>query len=106
MDQEHMNGVFCHSLSFCFELEELDLTGDKHVGDEGIGLLSKGDVKLEGGLSQVIGLKKLRILKLSGLAKVSDHPLLKLCTSSMVLEHVELTKCEGVTEYCIDMMIK
>jgi len=29
----------------------LDLTGDKNIGDEGIGALSKGDIKIEGGAS-------------------------------------------------------
>eukprot|EP00349_Pseudokeronopsis_sp_Brazil_P006771 CAMPEP_0202960516 /NCGR_PEP_ID=MMETSP1396-20130829/4656_1 /ASSEMBLY_ACC=CAM_ASM_000872 /TAXON_ID= /ORGANISM="Pseudokeronopsis sp., Strain Brazil" /LENGTH=51 /DNA_ID=CAMNT_0049679777 /DNA_START=1498 /DNA_END=1653 /DNA_ORIENTATION=+ len=51
-----MTGSFCSSLSFAFDLEELDITGTKNVGDEGIGVLYKGDIKLEGGASQVIGL--------------------------------------------------
>ena len=69
------------------------MTGNKHIGDEGIGFLSKGDIKIEGGGSQVIGLQKLTILKLNGLIKMSDHPLIKLCTSSHTLEHLELTMC-------------
>mmetsp|Transcript_14781 Transcript_14781/g.14381 ORF Transcript_14781/g.14381 Transcript_14781/m.14381 type:complete len:87 (+) Transcript_14781:1373-1633(+) len=51
MDQDSMNGSFCVPLSFAFELEELDLTGTKNVGDEGIGALLKGDIKVEGGMS-------------------------------------------------------
>ena len=54
----------------------------------------------------MIGLQKLTILKLNGLIKMSDHPLIKLCTSSHTLEHLELTKCEALTEYGIDMIIK
>jgi hypothetical protein len=56
MNQEHMNGSFCQPLSFAFLLEELDLTGNVHVGDEGLSLLPKGDVKNDQGQSQVIGL--------------------------------------------------
>lgn len=31
-----MNGHFCFALSHCFNLEELDLTGDSFVADDGI----------------------------------------------------------------------
>lgn len=37
---------------------------------------------------------------------MADHSLLKLCSSSQVIEHVELTKCEMLSEYSIDMLIK
>jgi hypothetical protein len=30
-------------------VEEIDITGDKHIGDDGISHLSKGDIKIEGG---------------------------------------------------------
>ena len=43
---------------------------------------------------------------MNGLNKISDHCLLKVCQSSHVLEHLELTKCENLTEYSIDMLIK
>lgn len=88
-------------------LEELDFTGDTNIGDEGLLLLAKGEIKQEGGApSIIVGLQKLRILKLNGLVKISDHQLLKVCLSSHVLEHLELTKCENLTEYSIDMLIK
>ena len=48
----------------------------------------------------------LRILKLSGLGKITDHPLIKLTQTSKVLEHLEICKCELVTEYSIDNIIK
>lgn len=38
--------------------------------------------------------------------KLTDHALIKLCNSSHVLESLELTKCEALTEYSIDMIIK
>jgi hypothetical protein len=36
MNQEQMTGAFCSALSKAFHLEELDLTGDCNVGDDGI----------------------------------------------------------------------
>ena len=105
MDQESMTGAFCAPLSRCFNLEELDLTGDVNVGDDGIQQLPRGDVLVEN-KPQIVGLQKLRILKLNGLTKVSDHSLIKLCAASHVIEHIELTKCEGLTDYSIDMVIK
>ncbi len=52
------------------------------------------------------GLPHLRILKLSGLSKITDHPLIKLAQTSKVLEHLEICKCELITEYSIDNIIK
>ena len=43
---------------------------------------------------------------MNGLVKVSDHPLLKLVASSLVIEHLELTKCDALTEYSIDMIMR
>lgn len=43
-----MIGQFCVTLSNCFKLEELDLTGNCNVGDDGIAALSKGEIKVEG----------------------------------------------------------
>lgn len=45
MDQEPMNNVFCHALSYCFELQEMDITGCSMVDDNGIIQLMKGDIK-------------------------------------------------------------
>ena len=48
----------------------------------------------------------LRILKLSGLRKNTDNPLINLTPNSKVLEHLEICKCELLTEYFIDNIIK
>ena len=37
---------------------------------------------------------------------MTDHSIMKLCSASQVIEHLELTKCEGLTEYSIDQIIK
>ena len=44
-----MNGLFCGVLAYAFHIEELDLTGDSNIGDDGIASLPKGEVKQENG---------------------------------------------------------
>jgi len=109
MDQETIGGggALCQVISMCFNLEELDLTGCSSVGDEGINALPKGEVKNEElRVMELIGLHKLRILKLGGLFKITDHPILKLTATSRVLETLELTNCALLTEYSIENIIK
>jgi len=107
MDQEGMNGTFCGALSLAFELEEVDLTGDSSIGDEGLSILPKGELKNEETRSsELIGLPKLKVIKLGGLVKITDHAVMKLVATSKHIEHIELTKCEALTEYSIDHIIK
>jgi hypothetical protein len=54
----------------------------------------------------LIGLPKLRVIKLSGLVKLGDHTLMKLTSTSKVIEHLELTKCELLTEYSLENILK
>lgn len=51
-------------------------------------------------------MKNLRIIKLNGLSKMSDHSLSKLAASSEVLEHLELTRCESLSDYSIGTIIR
>lgn len=55
---------------------------------------------------ELVGLHRLRVLKLGGIVKMSDHSLMKLVHTSRVLEHLELSKCELLTEYSIDHIVK
>jgi hypothetical protein len=48
MNQDAMNGNFCHALAQCFGLEELDLTGDVNIMDDGMSHLHRGEIKGEG----------------------------------------------------------
>ena len=77
------------------------------MGDDGINLLPKGEVKNEElRVMELIGLPKLKILKLGGLIKITDHPLLKLSQTSRVLQQMELANCALLTEYSIENIIK
>ena len=42
-----MTGSFCVSLAQCFNLEELDLTGDVNITDDGLSLLHKGEIRID-----------------------------------------------------------
>jgi len=35
MNQDSMNGHFCTAVALCFNLQELDLTGDNNITDDG-----------------------------------------------------------------------
>ena len=47
MNQDAMTGHFCSTLATCFNLTDLDLTGDVNIGDDGFSQLSKGEIKIE-----------------------------------------------------------
>lgn len=90
-----VGAVFCNTLAHCFELEELDLSGDALLDDNSIMLLPKGEIKDSHGKTvEVVGLQKLRLIKLNGLVKITDHSLMKFTATTKVLEHLELTRCE------------
>jgi hypothetical protein len=46
MNQEGLTGAFCGVLAQCFHLEELDLAGDVNIGDDGIQMLPRGEIRL------------------------------------------------------------
>lgn len=102
-----VGAVFCNTLAHCFELEEIDLTGDTMLDDNSVMLLPRGELKDHHGKTiEVVGLQKLRLAKLNGLIKITDHSVIKLAATSKVLEHLELTRCELLTEYAIESVIK
>lgn len=44
-----MNSGICNAIMNCFNLEELDLTGDVNIQDDGILHLTKGEIRDESG---------------------------------------------------------
>ena len=54
----------------------------------------------------MIGLRRLKVLKLNGLAKISDHPLSKVVETSEYLEHLEVARCEGLTGNAMKILIQ
>ena len=68
MDQDQMTGAMCLPISHAFELQELDLTGNSNVADDGVTQLAKGERRNEElRVNEIIGLPRLRVLKLGGL---------------------------------------
>jgi hypothetical protein len=68
-------------------------------------ILPKGDAKFED-QTVVVGLKRLRIIRLNGLSKITDHPLLKLCEQAPDLEQLEVSRCETLTDFSIQSIIR
>ena len=78
-----------------------------NIGDNEFNLLHKGEIKGEEGQPpQVIGLQSLRILKLNGLVKIQNNGIIALCKCSQFLEHLELTRCEAITEFAVNTIIQ
>jgi hypothetical protein len=52
-----VGAVFCNTLAHCFELEELDLSGDAMLDDNSVMMLPKGELKDHHGKTiEVVGL--------------------------------------------------
>lgn len=81
-----------------FELEFLDMTGVKTIGDDGLTHLASGSIIVEE-KPVVIGLKKLKILKLNSLDMINDGSLVRLLKLSDSVTHLEVSSCTGLTEY-------
>jgi len=47
----------------------------------------------------------MKVLKLNSIFKMGDNSLLKLTAAAPNLEHLEINKCEGLTEYSIKSVI-
>lgn len=106
MDQEGLDSKFIASLAYAFKLEELDLSGCTNLPDDGFHLMCKGVVKNEDDQEIYPGFDYLRTLKLNGVKNLTDHNLLKICAMAKCLSHLEITKCESLTEYSIEMIVK
>jgi hypothetical protein len=101
-----MIGEVCKVLGHCFNLKLLDLSGNKYIGDDGILNLQKGEKILQ--IDPVlIGLKHIKHLKLNGLDSIGDQSLIKLCTvCAPCISELELNKCENLSDFGIDNLLK
>ena len=87
-------------LAKCSKLKVLDLTGLTSITNEGIYAFLAEEKGVEQG---VLGLRK---LKLSGVDKITDHPISKFCCRNRGLEVIELCKCSGLTLSSIEQIVK
>jgi len=96
-DQLGVTGEVCKSIAKWFELQILDLTGWSIIGDDGIGNLASGSIIVEE-KNKLIGLKNLKILKISSTA-INDSSIIRLLKISDLIIHLEVSSCQNLTEY-------
>ena len=97
MDQESFNSKFFETLGFCFNLETLDVSGSNGMDDDGVRMIFNAEVK--SGIESVKpGLQQCHTLKIGG-ATISDATIPSLLKVMPNLEHVELIKCEGISDF-------
>jgi hypothetical protein len=97
-DQTGVTGEVCKAIGKLFELEILDLTGCKNIGDDGLNHLVTGSIPGEE-RPIIIGLKNLAILKLNSLDMLNDGSLVRLLKMSNKITHLEVSTCSNLTEY-------
>lgn len=102
-DQPQFNSSFFETLGFCFNLETLDVAGSNDINDDGGRLITAAQVTV-GSDSVKPGLQKMHTLKFSG-ATLGDASIPLIVKAMPNLEHVELIKCESVSEFGINSFI-
>ena len=98
-DQAMFNSSFFETLGHCYNLESLDVTGSNDINDDGGRALTNAQVAV-GNETVKPGLQYCITLKISG-SSISDATLPLITKAMPNLEHVEIAKCEGVSEFGI-----
>ena len=90
-------------LGYCTKLQHLDLTGSNGIGDEVVRQIptevQKGDTITK------LGYPYLTILKL-GQTNIPDISLIQMTKNAPNLEHLEIQKCERITEFGIKSVLE
>ena len=102
-DQPCFNSSFMEALGYCFNLETLDLAGSNDISDDGFNKLFKAQITV-GSESVKPGLKFLHTLKLSG-SGIGEAVIPNLIKTIPNLEHLEIIKCEQITEHGLSKLI-
>jgi hypothetical protein len=97
-DQFELTGEACKAIAKCFEIQILDLTACKNIGDDGMNNLASGSIQGEE-KSILVGLKHLKILKLNNLDMITDSGVIRLLKISDKVTHLEVSTCLNLTEY-------
>lgn len=89
-DQFELTGEVCKAIAKCFELQILDLTACKNIGDDGLSHLASGSIQGEE-KAVLVGLKHLKILKLNNLDMITDSGVIRLLKISDKVTHLEVS---------------
>lgn len=104
-DQDEFKADFFESLGQCVNLESLDLTGCYNIDDMMWMNFDKGSTIKIAEVDTKPGLQEFHTAKFCGL-KIADNTLMNFCKVAPNMEHLEITKCEGVTEFGIKQVLE
>ena len=104
MDQETFTHHYFESLGQCWNLELIDLTGSRAINDECGKLITAGEITYEKQTFKP-GLQYMKTLKICG-AELTDITLIQITKIMPELEHLELTKCEKLTEFSLNSCLE
>ena len=103
-DQAGFNSSFFETLGFCFNLETLDVSGSNDINDDGGRALTNASITV-GNETVKPGLTACHTLKISG-SNIGDATLPLITKAMPNLEHVELVKCEAISEFGINCILQ
>lgn len=92
------------SLAQCWDLQLLDLTGSNGIEDEAGKLFSSGEIQ-QGEASVKPGFGYMTIMKLAS-TNISDIALIAMTKICPALEHLEVQRCERLTEYGVKAVLE
>ena len=103
-DQASFNSSFFETLGFCFNLETLDVSGSNDINDDGGRALTNASVTV-GNETVKPGLSSCITLKISG-SNIGDATMPLITKAMPNLEHVELVKCEAISEFGVNCILQ
>lgn len=104
-DQEEMKADFFETLGHCKQLELLDCTGCYEIDDAMQQNFEKTMSKKGDDENSKPGWTSCHTARLCGLG-ISDIPLMAFCKFLPNLEHLEIPKCEKVTEFGLKSILE
>ena len=103
-DQDDMKAEFFETLGACYNLESVDCTGCYAIDDMLQMNFEKATVRINDQETKP-GWQTCHTAKLCGL-NISDIPLMALAKAMPNLEHLEVTKCEKLTEFGLKSVLE
>ena len=103
-DQELVTGEVTKSIAQCRNLKVLDLTGCKGIDEMGMQNMIKGYLPQKDTAEKltIVGLQQLEQLKLNNLDKIYDSSVVNIMRNCPMLTHLELNKCENMTDFLFE----
>lgn len=104
LDQDTFKSDVANSLSKCWNLEFLDISGCRHVDDQFFTIMQKGEIMVDK-KPVAPGLSKLITVKLS-YTGIQDMGVMTLVKIAPNIEHLELNRLDGLQEFTLKLCFK